>query len=395
MRPTVLKINLVLAVAVFVFLGFSPSFLGGQPLEPLQPPGPDRPLNREYGHSSGLEDLVSFGQARVVGPDEVVGDALTIGGDLTILGTVNGDAVCVGGNLSVGPTAVIRGDLVNVGGTLTVDPSATTYGDRVNVAGFPFGFLKGLKSLGGGEYTDDGWLDVHKDLGTDGFASKLLRLVMDFVYLLLLLCFALLLTTFFPRQLDNVEAHLTHQFPQSILLGIVSMVGVPITLLAFVISLIGILFIPFFLLALFISYLMGYIVFSRMVGRRVLPGGPTMLQVLGGLLALHAVFLIGDVLLLPGGAVLSVIGHVFRGIGKVLVFCVTNIGLGAVLYSLWGKREYAASVSVTPVTPEAPVTPENESVTESAPTPGQAADTEEKKKEDIEHPGSEDPDVKL
>ena len=363
MRPTVLKINLVLAVAVFVFLGFSPSFLGGQPLEPLQPPGPDRPLNREYGHSSGLEDLVSFGQARVVGPDEVVGDAVTFGGDLTILGTVNGDAVCVGGNLSVGPTAVIRGDLVNVGGTLTVDPSATTYGDRVNVAGFPFGFLKGLKSLGGGEYTDDGWLDVHKDLGTNGFASKLLRLSMDFVYLLLLLCFALLFTTFLPRQFDNIEAHLTNQFPKSILLGIISMVGVPIILLAFVISLIGILFIPFFLLALFISCLMGYIVFSRMVGRRVFPGGSIMFQVLGGLLVLHAAFLLGDVLLLSGGTVFSVIGHIFRGIGNVLVFCVTNIGLGVVLYSLWGKREYTPAVTATLEAP--PETPKSDSSTEA------------------------------
>ncbi len=358
MRKAALKINHVLAVAIFIFLGFSPSFLGGQPLEPLQPPGPDRNLSREYRHSSGLEENVSFGQDQVVGPDEVVGEVVVIGGDLTVLGTVNGDAVCVGGDISVGPLAVIRGDLVNVGGTLTVDPLATTYGDRVNVEGFPFGFLKGLKSLGGGEYADDGWIDVHKDLGTNGFASKLLRLVMDFVYLLLLLCFALLLTTFFPRQLDNVEAHLTHQFPQSILLGIVSMVGVPITLLAFVISLIGILFIPFFLLALFISCLMGYIVFSRMVGRRVLPGGPTMLQILGGLLALHAAFLIGDVLLLPGGTVLSVIGHVFRGIGKVLVFCVTNIGIGAVLYSLWGKREYALAVPEAPeAPPEAPEAP--------------------------------------
>jgi hypothetical protein len=330
-------------------IGEGPPSVEPPSVEP--PPGKRSPL---------IEDSVTFGQDRVVGPDDVVRDAVVIGGDLTVLGTVRGEAVCIGGKLTVGPGAVIRGDLVNVGGTLTVDPSAQTYGDRVNIGGegFPFSLLKGLKGIGKEKPSDEGWLDVHKDLGTNGFAARLLRLVMDFVYLLLLLFFALLLTTFLPRQFENMEAHLTSQFPQSILLGITSMVGVPLILLAFVISLIGILFIPFFLVALFISCLMGYIVFSRVLGRRVLSGKPIMLQIVGGLLLLHAAFLIGDVLLLPGGAVYSIIGHVFRGVGKVIFFCANFIGLGAVLYSIWGKRELAVAAAGTPeVPPEPPEVP--------------------------------------
>jgi hypothetical protein len=300
---------------------------------------------------SGNDGSVTVGQDLVVGPDEVVDEAVVMGADLTVYGTVNGDAVCIGGDLTLGPGAVVKGDLVNVGGTLTVDPTAKTYKDRVNVGGgFPFNFLKGIMkdeiehSNGRGSSEDSttfrGRIGARRNQAPEpeGFAPRLLRLAMDFVYILLLLFFALLLTTFMPRQFGHIEAHLSNEFPRSILLGIASMAGVPIVLVAFIISVVGILFIPFFLLALVVSCLMGYVVFGRMLGRRLLPGRQIMLQILGGLLLLHSPFLIGDVFLLPGVSYLSIIGHVFRGVGGVVFSCIIFIGLGAVLYSQWGKR---------------------------------------------------------
>jgi len=160
---------------------------------------------------------------------------------------------------------------------------------------------------------------------------------------MLLFFVALLLTAFMPRRFGNIEAHLTCEFPRSILLGIASMAGVPVVLVAFIISIIGILFIPFFLLALIVSFLMGYLVFSRMLGQRLLPGRQIMLQILGGLLLLHGPFLLGDVFLLPGIFYLSIVGHILRGIGSIVFFCVLFIGLGAVVYSLWVNRAPASS----------------------------------------------------
>jgi hypothetical protein len=294
---------------------------------------------------------VSFGQDRVIGPDEVVSEAVVMGANLTVYGTVNGDAVCIGGDLTVGPGAVVRGDLVNVGGTLTVDPTAKTYQDRVNVDGFPFNFLKGIMQYEIKRSTDRDWSEGPPgregmapqapelpSAGPGGFATRLIRLAMDIVYILLLLFFSLLMTNFMRRQFEHIEGHLRNEFPRSILMGIASMAGVPIVLVTFIISVIGILFIPFFLLALVVSLLMGYVVFSRMLGRKLLPGRQIMLQILGGLLLLHSPLVIGDMFLLPGVTYLSIIGYVFRGLGSVVLFCVNFIGLGAVLYSLWGKR---------------------------------------------------------
>jgi hypothetical protein len=359
-------------VAVFFLAGANTVCLGEQSsgiqlpdhsmFEDNFPFGGENPTGR---FRSGNDGSVAVGQDLVVGPDEVVDEAVVMGADLTVYGTVNGDAVCIGGDLTLGPGAVVKGDLVNVGGTLTVDPTAKTYKDRVNVGGgFPFNFLKGIMkdeiehSNGRGSSEDSttfrGRIGARRNQAPEpeGFAPRLLRLAMDFVYILLLLFFALLLTTFMPRQFGHIEAHLSNEFPRSILLGIASMAGVPIVLVAFIISVVGILFIPFFLLALVVSCLMGYVVFGRMLGRRLLPGRQIMLQILGGLLLLHSPFLIGDVFLLPGVSYLSIIGHVFRGVGSVVFFCVMFIGLGAVLYSLWGKRAPASTGGGGPETLE-------------------------------------------
>lgn len=107
---------------------------------------------------------------------------------------------------------------------------------------------------------------------------------------------------------------------------------------AFVITLVGILAVPFLLLAFVLSSLAGYIVFSRILGGRLLPEKTVMLQILIGLLLLHSPLLAGDLLLLPDETILSVIGHVFRISGVILLVSINFIGLGAVVYSLLSRR---------------------------------------------------------
>lgn len=68
-----------------------------------------------------------------------------------------------------------------------------------------------------------------------------------------------------------------------------------------------------------------------------------MLQILIGLLLLHSPLLIGDFVLLVDGNFYSVIGHVFRVIGFIILVSVNFIGFGAVVYSLWGKRDLLRS----------------------------------------------------
>jgi hypothetical protein len=61
-------------------------------------------------------DRVTFMGSRTIAEDEIVGDAVVVGGRLQVHGIVEGDAVVVGGRLTLHPTGRIDGDVVVVGG---------------------------------------------------------------------------------------------------------------------------------------------------------------------------------------------------------------------------------------------------------------------------------------
>jgi hypothetical protein len=328
------------AFLLFSFISLNPASLEGKasaeedqaaPMPPQPPQLPQLPnMGDNFQKDIHSNDAVSIGQGRIIGENEIVSDAVVIGADLTVYGIVNGDAVCIGGDLKVGPQAVIKGDVVNIGGQLDIDPLAKTYKERVNIGGFPFGFLKNMKGA-----------DFKKIGEKMSIVGKVLRLTVDCIFILFLLFLGFLMTVFMPRQFNNIEEYLTNEFPRCTLLGIACMVGLPIGILLFVISLVGILAVPFLLLAFAVSCLMGYVVFSRILGSKILVNRPIMLQILIGLLLLHIPMLAGGLLLLSNGFIPAVIGHIFRAIGIPIFLCVNFIGLGAVVYSVWGTRSIA------------------------------------------------------
>ena len=76
-----------------------------------------------------------FGQSMRINQGERVDTIVTIGGDLTVLGEVEHDAVVVGGTLELGPHARVGGDAVAVGGSVIAANGATIGGDRVELDG--------------------------------------------------------------------------------------------------------------------------------------------------------------------------------------------------------------------------------------------------------------------
>ena len=61
------------------------------------------------------EDRVVVGNSLVIGPDEIVENAVAVGGQLDIQGQVTGNAVAVGGDLTIHPGAIVENDAVSVG----------------------------------------------------------------------------------------------------------------------------------------------------------------------------------------------------------------------------------------------------------------------------------------
>jgi hypothetical protein len=65
-------------------------------------------------------DRVSFGSGVTVRPgEEITGDLVVFGGDADIYGKVDGDAVVMGGNLTIEPSGSVDGSTVAFGGSVT------------------------------------------------------------------------------------------------------------------------------------------------------------------------------------------------------------------------------------------------------------------------------------
>jgi hypothetical protein len=76
-----------------------------------------------------------FGQSMRINEGERVDTIVTVGGDLTVLGEVDEDAVVIGGTLELGPNARVGGDALAVGGSIIAAEGATIGGDRVELDG--------------------------------------------------------------------------------------------------------------------------------------------------------------------------------------------------------------------------------------------------------------------
>ncbi len=77
-------------------------------------------------------DVMRVGSDITVGKDEVVtGDVLAVGGDIRVEGHVEGNAVSMGGDIYLQPTAKVDGDVVCMGGELHEETGAVVGGKRV------------------------------------------------------------------------------------------------------------------------------------------------------------------------------------------------------------------------------------------------------------------------
>lgn len=96
---------------------------------PEIPEVPEIPDIRELTESG----RVSVGAAVVIEEDQVVEEAVSVGGPLVIAGTVLGDSVVVGSSAEVSGT--VEGDLVAIGGSIYLESSAVIEGVATSVGG--------------------------------------------------------------------------------------------------------------------------------------------------------------------------------------------------------------------------------------------------------------------
>ncbi len=245
--------------------------------------------------------LVKVGSDVLVPIGANIQSAVAVGGNVDVFGTIQKDAVAVGGDLMVRKSAVIHGDAVCIGGKLIKEPGATITGDNVeiSVANLPGLFIG--KSCGWG-------------LSIIGLVSFLSFLIL-----------ALFAAAFFPNHLGRISYFGERMPGASFLWGLLMIVLIIPIIILLAVSLIGIIFIPFYLILLAGAAFFGYIAVSQLLGKKILKGmrlrnKPMMIEVVVGFIFLEIINLIPL-------------------IGWLIKIIAVTMGLGAVLATRFGTKD--------------------------------------------------------
>lgn len=257
--------------------------------------------------ASSNESVVVIGKSAAVEPGRTVDAAIVIGDDLIVGGKVDGVAAAIGGDVHVLPGAQIDGATLAIGGALRIEPGAAVEGPRVQVA--PGDFSSVASQLSQARFEDS-----RRSVWTGPFMrlAQVAVLFMVGVFLVLLA----------PRQVQNLQQTISGRAGLSVLVGVVTMLGlVPFCILLGV-SLIGIPLIPAAIAGILAIGAFGMTGLAVKLGYslRYTPAPKTLFGAM-----VRGMVLLGIAVAIPilGGA---------------LLFVASACGIGAVFLSRFGSR---------------------------------------------------------
>ncbi|MBA2565362.1 MAG: hypothetical protein H0V09_08065 [Gemmatimonadetes bacterium] len=279
------------------------------------------------------QDLVQVGSDITVEEGEtVLGDVVSIFGDVDVAGQVLGDVASIGGVLRLRDTARINGDAAAVLGRMEKAPGARVLGET-NVVGV------GDPSVGWNS-TWDG----------DGLFGGILGIFFPLLWIALFLILGSIFVLFLSRPLDRVEANLRSSPFKAGLVGFLAQLlflpAYVIGLLLLVITIIGIPIaviwaVGFFIVG-FVAALFGFIAVARAIGHRTSehfdrPLHSPHVAVLVGLVVLFAPLVLSR-LVGVGGGPFHVFAAVLMALGVLVLYLAWTVGFGAVILTRFGTR---------------------------------------------------------
>lgn len=219
------------------------------------------------------DDIVEFGGTIAVKAEDSVRQIVMIGGKVTVDGTVTGNLVVVGGSVTLngtiqgelvatlsdvtmGPKARVKRGAVMVGGPFVVDPGA-----KIQQKNFQLSLEHVLPEMNGLK----DWLSQGLLLGRP--LPPKVRLAQKAALLSLVLCG--FLTALFPKAVQSGAGILQERPAGSFLAGILTFVLVAPVCLLLVVSVVGILVVPFLLCGLMLTLLIGKAAFYQFLGKRL------------------------------------------------------------------------------------------------------------------------------
>ena len=198
--------------------------------------------------AKNVKDIVKIGNDVVVEEGERVGDAVAVGGNVTVRGTVEGDAVAVGGSVTLGPQAIVEGDAVSVGGRIHKDLGAKIHSDMVEVD------VPGISSF------KPSMPEWHWRRWFWGF-----RMV-TFIGCLAL---ALLIVAIMPRQIGLISDAIEKDTLKTVLWGLLGIALIVPGALLLTMSIVGIPLVPVELILVVCAAIIGYIAIAQLIGKKM------------------------------------------------------------------------------------------------------------------------------
>lgn len=251
-----------------------------------------------------------------IGPGEIRENVVVVGGDVVVQGTIENVLVVVGGDLVVAPDGRIgtgtshHSDdtaLVSVFGDVTIDPGAVVLGRIVDVAGGGSGAIAALVADPVMQPWD-GWRSIAGWIGSTVF----------------IILVAVVVTAVAPRQVAFTSERARRHLFSSLGWGALGLIViVPLVTVVLVVTLIGILALLPWWLAVAVALLFGYVSVGALIGRLVMgrreDRGRVMLAAVLGVIVLSAVRWVPVA-------------------GAVVTFVALLLGLGATITSVWEWR---------------------------------------------------------
>ncbi len=275
----------------------------------------------------------------------VDGDVSLVKGSLEILGRVRGSVDVVSGDVHMYPGSVVDGDVSIVGGDLILDSGAVVEGDLTLVAGSLVnngGTIKGevskvsgsvlnmlikgilnnsLMMMGENTKATPGRGTFHPSGAVGDFLGLLVLVLLFYIFFLILKGFVL-------RMADSIEA----DTGRVVLFGVISYILILPVLLLLIISVVGILLIPLYLigivLAFFVAVDAGMVYVGRMVRRNLDREWNEWMDLTVGV-AVAAIFKLIDILVSLVPVDICCLQFVFSFMFGVYVVMLSILGFGA------------------------------------------------------------------
>jgi hypothetical protein len=285
-------------------------------------------VGREFpGRPLPANATVTAGARTVVTGAREPGDVATAG-RLEVLGDVGGHAYALGGDLIVGPGGHIKGDAVSVGGEVRLD-GGTVDGEirRITTARAPKA-------------------SADEDDGAIVPAAQRSPFAQALGWLVVILLVGIGTLVFADRYLDGVVRELERSVPRAFFIGLAGELalapGLALICVALALTLLGILIIPFAIVAFVLAaaglLTLGYLGVASLVGNAFLRDagrhsarGAALRALLVGIVALMAFWLVAGLVGSSGILLL-----VTRGLAVAITWVAATAGFGAALASRGG-----------------------------------------------------------